>query len=276
MRTSFVKDYAAVPAAAPTRRQELDTVLAPLDDIAARSTNLIRKPLGEFECGGARYRLPHYVYLGPKGGGDALRIGIFAAIHGDEPEGALALSRFVSALEANPDIAKGYALYLYPVCNPTGFEDGTRHARAGGDLNREFWTRSPRPEVRLLEDELTQHRFHGLITLHTDDTSDGLYGFVGCDVLSEFLLEPALASAERFLPRNQQRQIDGFPAANGIINRGYRGMLQSPPGLAERPFEITFETPQKAPQDRQVAAFSAALQTILTEYSQFIAYAQNI
>lgn len=275
MRTSFVKDYATFPAPAPALRN-LDAALAPLDDIAARSTNLIRKPLGEFECSGARYSLPRYVYLGPRGGGDALRIGIFAAIHGDEPEGALALARFVAALEASPDIAKGYALYLYPVCNPTGFEDRTRHARAGGDLNREFWTHSLRPEVRLLEGELNHHGFHGIITLHTDDTSDGMYGFVGCDVLSEFLLEPALASAERFLPRNRRGQIDGFPATNGIINRGYRGMLQSPPGLAQRPFEITFETPQRAPLEQQIEAFSTALQGILSEYRQFIAYAQNI
>jgi hypothetical protein len=45
-----------------------------------------------------------------------------------------------------PEIAKGYALYIYPVCNPTGFEDNTRHARSGKDLNREFWRnlRSPK------------------------------------------------------------------------------------------------------------------------------------
>ena len=46
------------------------------------------------------------------------------------PRRALALTRFVAELENNPEIAKGYALYLYPVCNPTGFEDNTRHARA--------------------------------------------------------------------------------------------------------------------------------------------------
>ncbi|MFA6543941.1 MAG: succinylglutamate desuccinylase/aspartoacylase family protein [Limisphaerales bacterium] len=275
MITTFVKDFALAPAAASVRRS-LDAVLAPLDDIAARSTNLIRKPLGEFESEGRIYSLSRYVYLGPQGGGDTLRIGIVAAIHGDEPEGTLSLARFVAALEANPDIAKGYALFIYPVCNPTGFEDGTRHARSGRDLNREFWNHSTQPEVRHLESEIYLHAFHGIITLHTDDTSDGLYGFVGCDVLSEFLLEPALKSAAGFLPRNHSHQIDGFPAANGIINRGYRGMLQAPPGQSDRPFEITFETPQRAPVDRQVEAFSAALQTILTEYNQFIAYAQNI
>lgn len=106
----------------------------------------------------------------------------------------------------------------------------------------ELAARSPsfiRSSLGEFESEICLHAFHGIITLHSDDTSDGLYGFVSRDVLSEFLLEPALASAERFLPRNQARVIDGFPAANGIINRGYHGMLQAPPGLPQPPFEIT-------------------------------------
>ncbi len=268
-------DLTSAPVLAPTSLP-LDTVLAPLDEIAARSPSFIRKSLGQFESEGRTYSLPRYIYLGPQGGGDVIRLGIFAAIHGDEPAGTLALARFVTALERNPDIAKGYALFIYPVCNPTGFEDGTRHARSGRDLNREFWNHSTQPEVRHLESEIYLHAFHGIITLHTDDTSDGLYGFVSRDVLSEFLLEPALASAERFLPRNLGHVIDGFPATNGIINRGYHGMLQSPPGLPQPPFEITFETPHRAPLEAQLNAFSAALQTILTEYSQFMAFAQNI
>ena len=275
MRTAFEKDFALAPFRQPAR-QSLDTVLAPLDALAARSPNLIRKPLGDFECGGARYALPRYVYLGPKGGGDALCIGIFAAIHGDEPEGALALARFVAAVEASPDIAKGYALYLYPVCNPTGFEDGTRHARAGGDLNREFWTQSPRAEVRLLEGELTQHRFHGIITLHTDDTSDGIYGYAHGPVIAEHLLRPALDAGAAFLPRNDSRVIDGFPAREGVIRAGYEGVLRSPPGVRPRPFEIVLETPQHAPNYLQESALAVALHSILDEYRKFIAYAQNI
>lgn len=275
MTPTLVKDFALAPAVAPLRRS-LDTVLAPLDELAARTPSLIRKSLGEFTCDGRTYSLPRYVYLGAQGGGDVIRLGIFASIHGDEPEGALALVRFITALEREPETAKGYVLFIYPVCNPTGFEDGTRHARTGKDLNREFWNHSEQPEVRHLESEIYLHALHGIITLHTDDTSDGLYGFVSRDVLSEFLLEPALASAERFLPRNQNRVIDGFPATNGIINRGYHGMLQSPPGLPQPPFEITFETPQQAPLAAQLDAFSAALQSILTEYRQFMAYAQNI
>jgi protein MpaA len=253
-----------------------EKLLSHFDEIALNSNYLISKPLPGFESSGQSYRLPRYIFLGPKGGGDTIRIGIFATIHGDEPEGALALGRFVTALEKNPELATGYAIFIYPLCNPTGFEDNTRHSRAGVDLNREFWIESEQPEVRALETEIWTHAFHGIVTLHSDDTSNGIYGFVNGAVLSEHLLEPALRQAEAFLPRNTRRRIDGFPARRGVIYSCYNGVLKSPKGLRQPPFEITFETPQHSPLHLQVEATNAVLQTILTEYRYLMAVAQNI
>jgi hypothetical protein len=244
-----------------------------LEELAEHSHHLISGPPGRVE---ESLPLPRYLYLGPRGGGDVIRLGIFATIHGDEPEGALALTRFATMLERNPEIATGYALFLYPVCNPTGFEDSARHARSGKDLNREFWRNSTEPEVRFLESEICLHAFHGIITLHSDDTSSGLYGYVNGAVLSQHLLEPALLAGEKFLPRNRGGLIDGFPARNGIICESFDGVLRSVPGLEQPPFELTLETPQKAPLHLQVDAFTAALQTLLVEYRYLMAVAQNI
>ncbi len=279
MQTSLL-DHSATPVTPTVKslreRRAVERLLTPLDDLAGRSSHFLSRSLGQFEVGGQTYVLPRYVYLGERGGGDVIRIGIFATIHGDEPEGALALTRFVSELERQPEIAKGYALYLYPVCNPTGFEDNTRHSRSGLDLNREFWKDSHAPEIRYLESEICLHAFDGIITLHSDDTSDGLYGFVSGAVLTENLIEPALREAEIFLPRNRRRIIDGFTARRGVINECYPGVLKSIPGLPKPPFEITLETPQKAALHRQVEAFKAALKTILVEYRYLQAIAQNI
>jgi hypothetical protein len=257
-------------------RRSIARLIAPLDELAERSPNFLSRPFGEFDSDGRRYELPRYVYLGPKGGGETLRLGLFATVHGDEPEGALGLTRFIERLEQTPEIAKGYTLFLYPVCNPTGFEDASRQSRRGRDLNREFWTDSAEPEVGYLETEIWTHAFHGLVMLHSDDTSDGLYGFVNGAVLSEHLLEPALREAARFLPRNTRRRIDGFAARRGIIGQSYPGVLRAVPGMAAPPFEITFETPQRAPLHLQVAAVEAALGTILTEFRYLMAIAQNI
>jgi predicted deacylase len=252
----------------------LERLLAPWDELASRSHHLLGRTEGRRRMESAS--LPRYVYLGERGGGDVLRLGLFATLHGDEPEGALALGRLLTWLERNPDLARGYALFLYPVCNPSGFENGTRHSRSGRDLNRQFWKNSEDPEVRFLESEICLHAFHGIITLHSDDTSDGLYGFVNGAVLSENLLEPALRAAEAFLPRNRGGVIDGFPARNGIIYKCYDGVLRSVPGLEHPPFELTLETPQKAALERQLDAFVVALKTILVEYRHLMAIAQNI
>jgi hypothetical protein len=257
-------------------RRPLERLLSLFDQLAENSDHLLKRPFGNFQSQGQNYQLPRYLYLGPKGGGDIVRLGIFATIHGDEPEGALALTRLVAALEKNPDLAKGYCLFIYPVCNPTGFEDNTRHSRNGKDLNREFWLNSTEPEVRLLETEIWTHAFDGIVTLHADDTSHGLYGYVAGHVLAENLLEPALREAEKFLPRNREISIDGFEAKEGVISQGFPGVLGAPKNMKQPPFEITLETPQKASLHLQAEAFAVALQTILVEYQNLQSIAQNI
>jgi murein peptide amidase A len=264
-----------VEAGVPSPRS-IAELLAPLDELAAKSSNLIPKRGGKFEVAAQTFELPRYLFIGPRSGGDPIRLGLFAGIHGDEPEGVHALLRFVNLLETQPELATGYCLFLYPVCNPTGFEDRTRHSRNGKDLNREFWRRSAEPEVRLIESELVSHAFDGIIALHTDDTSHGFYGFAHGATLTKHLIEPALKAAEEFLPRNSNDVIDGFPARTGIIRKGYQGALSAPPIVRPRPFEIILETPSAPPTYLKEAAFVAALRTILVRYREFIAYAPNL
>jgi len=95
-------------------------------------------------------------------------------------------------------------------------------------------------------------------------------------VLSQYLLEPALRAAEKFLPRNRESEIDGFRAQNGIIYESYNGVLRAVPGLSPPPFELTLETPQTASLYRQIEAINASLQTVLVEFRQLLAIAQNI
>src|SRR5271156_3619101 len=133
--------------------------------------------LGHWSVGADAYSLEQYLFVGPRGGGDYFRVGIFAGMHGDEVAGVLAAIQFLQELEKNPDLARGYELYIYPLCNPSGFEDGTRHSRNGRDLNREFWTGSRDPEVQILERQIRTLRFDGLVSLHADGDSEGLYAF---------------------------------------------------------------------------------------------------
>ncbi|HUB66375.1 MAG TPA: M14 family metallocarboxypeptidase [Candidatus Methylacidiphilales bacterium] len=232
--------------------------------------------LGAWEVGTDSYSLEQFLFVGPRGGGDYLRVGIFAGVHGDEEAGIFAAVRFLQELARNPGLARGYEVYVYPLCNPTGFEDGTRHARSGRDLNREFWRGSREPEVWLLEKQLRILRFDGLISLHADSESDGLYAFALGAQVTQHVVEPALRAAEKILPRNCDPMIDNFTARNGLIRKGYPGMLGTAPELRPRPFEIVFETPQQAGLEAQIEANLVFLRHALEQYQQLLALGQDL
>jgi hypothetical protein len=257
-------------------RRSIADFLAPLDRIAFQSSNIVVNHDVRFKIGSQTYELPRYLFVGPSGGDAPVHVGIFAGIHGDEPEGSHAIVQFIRLLEARPELATGYCLSFYPLCNPTGFEDGTRFSRRGKDLNREFWRNSAEPEVRVLQAELVSRSFQGIISLHTDDTSDGFYGIVRGATLTKHLIEPALRAAEQLLPRDERPVIDGFAARHGVIYDTFEGILSAPPKVRPHPFEIILETPQSPPAYLKEAAFVAALQSILAEYQKFIAYAPNL
>jgi len=232
--------------------------------------------LGSFVADGREYALPRFTFHGPRRSTDPLRVGVFALIHGDEPAGCLGLQRLLETLVATPALAEGYELLLYPLCNPTGFEDGTRFNRAGFDLNREFWRGSPLPEIQLLEAELRTQRIDGIIALHADDTSDGVYGYAHGRTLNEQLLAPALRASTGALPLDTRSRIDGFAASEGIIADCFEGILAPPPGQRPRPFEIILETPARAPLPLQADAVCSALVSVLAEYRGFIAHGQYL
>jgi len=252
-------------------------ILSGLHELASASPALIYSPLASVPMGDEILSFPRFIFNGAKGGGDRVRFGLFAGIHGDEPAGVTALCRLAERLIERPELGEGYRLILYPACNPSGLIAGTRLSRTGKDLNREFWKDSEEIEVRLLENEIRSEKFHGLISLHADDTSDGMYGFVRGAVLSKGLLEPALKAAETVLPRNRNAIIDGFPAEEGIISECYEGILTSPPELPQpAPFEIILETPRAAPEAEQVEALVRALGSILSEYQKLLSFAANL
>jgi protein MpaA len=247
-------------------RKNFREVLAPLQK--TRSPWLTAS-LGSWEVGTDRYSLEQYLFVGPRGGRDYFRVGIFAGIHGDEEAGILAAVRFLQELGRNPELARGYEIYIYPLCNPSGYEDGTRHSRSGHDLNREFWLGSRQPEIELLERQIRTLRFDGLISLHADNDSPGLYAFALGAQVTQHVVEPAL-------PRNLDATIDNFTARNGLIRKGYPGMLCAAPEASPRPFEIVFETPHQADLEAQVEANLLFLRHALEQYQQLQAVGQDL
>ncbi len=260
----------------PRERRRIDDLLKVVPGQAEREGNLFSSELRPFVRCGDEYRIPKFVFMGPPGGDSYARVGLFGGIHGDEEAGSIALAELLRRLHEEPAIALGLELIVYPVCNPTGYEDNTRWSRSGADLNREFWLGSREPEVALIEEQLEGLRFDGIISLHADDTSNGVYGYAGGDVLTRNLLEPALVAAEAHLPRNRTSPIDGWNAQEGIIEDFFDGVLSAPPGQSPRPFEIILETPQLTDIRAQVDAHLAALLAIFRASRTLRAHGANI
>src|SRR5208283_4501935 len=128
-----------LPPAAAITPPKLSQLRAAFLALTGSSCRLAAAEAGLFDAGDRRYTIPRFSFSGPPTSGPQKRIGLFALVHGDEPAGAYALLKLLQTLVHQPDLAAGYDLISYPVCNPTGFEDDTRYNRAGFDLNREFW-----------------------------------------------------------------------------------------------------------------------------------------
>jgi murein peptide amidase A len=257
-------------------RRSLRTLLRPLDELARGSKHLFAAHLNYGDSLTLVHGLPRYLFAGPGQQGSYLRVGLFAGVHGDEESGVIAAVELLERLHEDPERVRGYELFVYPVSNPWGYVEGSRWTRTGLDLNRQFWTGSKALEVQVLERQLRKLNFDGIIALHSDDTSEGLYGFVKGHELTRYVLEPALDEAGRILPRNFDKSIDNFEANNGIIEQGYDGILSAPPEQRPRPFEIVFETPHHAPLEKQVEAQVVAVETILERFKVMISQAQNI
>jgi protein MpaA len=245
---------------------KLRSLLLPLLLEVAVSPYLIADSIGMWRVDQERFWLPRFIFQRTQQTKRRIKVGIFAGIHGDEPEAVLGLVDLVRGLNARPEVARDYHLFIYPLCNPGGLVDGTRCSPSGADLNREFWQNSAEPEVQLLETELRRQQFDGIISLHTDDTSDGIYGFARRSAEKHDLLHDALEAAQHALPRCRSKLIDGFAATNAIIRTCYVGVLSAPAEQQPQPWEIILETPQHAPLHLQRQAFVLAIAMILGRY----------
>jgi hypothetical protein len=246
--------------------------------LADNSDSLIAGSVGEFEVGGKLFHIPRFIFMGPKGGGDTVRLGIFAAIHGNEPEGTQAIVALLQDLDKHPSTAKGYHIYAYPICNPAGFEAATRQNARGQDLARHFWRGSDQPEVYYLERELGVHRFAGVISLHTchRHTTRHFFGRIRSSLLNAALVQPALEAAHQFIVTDSRGSREDAAPNRDALESTPADFLTRTGELNPVPFEIHLEIPSLAPGLFQIQGTAGALKVILDSYRTLLATQQNI
>jgi protein MpaA len=173
---------------------------------------------GSFVWDGKRYTIPRFVFQGPSAGQPPMRLGLFALLRGNEAAGALGLERLLSRLTAEPILAAGYELVVYPLCNPTGYEDDTPHNRHGHDLSREFWQGSSEPELRILEREVNRQNFDGIVALQ-----NGSGGLV--NITPDWLQAPLRLVCEVPMAGPMTQQVEAISCALQSLLKDCRDLI---------------------------------------------------
>jgi protein MpaA len=246
------------------------------DDLQEKSAAISHLRLGRFDAGEFPFALQKTILFGPREDQERRVIAVFAGLHGDEPAGTLACQLLIKRFKKDPNILRDCELHLYPACNPWGILFNQRTNANGADLNRIFWTDSKEPEIQILEAELSRMSFDGIISLHADSDSYGLYGYTQGRQINRDLLHPALLEAARWFPVNLTSQIDGFHASGGMIDDCFSGVLRPPESSRGHPFEIIFETPGRAPRLEQAYAGAAAVMAIIKQHRRFLSLGWGI
>ncbi len=206
-------------AAAEVKAAPARTVL---DELAETSPHVWRGSLATFRRDDRDWEMPAYRFLGPKLDAPALRLAVFAGIAGDELEGIMGVTAFVTRLAANPALATGINLHLYPNCNPTGLDRQQRDTSAGLDLARQLWSGSRDAEAAHLTREIRRRRFHGWVTLHSHRRPDTFLVEAGADPASQALaddLSPAINTRLPAVVVNRSGSRCGFlrpPGGRGL------------------------------------------------------------
>jgi murein peptide amidase A len=251
-------------------------LLKPLLDLAENSDHLIGGSVGEILVGHNAFQIPRFIFMGPTGGGDTIRLGIFAGFHGGDPEGVEALVAFLEELEVAPQVARGCHIYAYPICNPTGFAARTRSNADGKDLAGQFWSGSSQPEVYYLEREMGVLHFHGVISLEAINDSGGFLVNTKSAVLSRALTQPAIQATRRFLPGSISQKESHTGLSDALPNSSMPDFLTVTDELDPAPFELHIGIPKNAPRPSQIHGTIGALKSILDSYHSLLAIGQNL
>lgn len=218
----------------------------------------------------AQLRTPHsLVAPKPPAKAEPLRIYISTGIHGDEPAGPLAALRL---LRENrwPQNAE---IFLLPCLNPTGFTRNSRENFQGVDLNRDYLepkTDEIRAHIAWFE---KQSPFDISLCLHEDWESAGFYVYeLNPDARPSFA-QAIVNAVSAVCPIDLSPEIEGRPAAGGIINPNLDPRTR--PQWPEAFYLISYKTRQsytlEAPSDfplvTRVDALVAGVNAVLAGFA---------
>jgi len=224
--------------------------------------------------GGCDFEIPRFMLLGQRGGGEAIRVALFAGIedHGSL-DGVAAISRLLVEAAIQPALARDYAIFAYPLVNVFEYRRPVSPVEA---FDRRFSGDRADGDVRFFRGELRKWRFNAILTLKTEPQAGSFRATVRSELLGEEVVRPALERVARMAPVNS-RPIKVRPGDMRARLGDYSdGRLTPPPDLRPYPLEVEIFAPGGIAADLRIRGLFVAAHEILVNYRRVLAHATGI
>jgi len=224
--------------------------------------------------GGCDFNIPKFMLLGARGGGQPIRIALFAGVedHG-AVDGMAAISRLLIDGQLNPALVQDYAIFAYPLVNVFEYRSPRLQIES---FDRRFANERLDGDVRFFRTELRKWHFDGMLTLRTDPRAESFRATVRSQLLAKEVIQPAFDVVKRVVPVSS-RPVKVRPSDMRARLADYaEGRLTPPPEIRPYPFEVELFAPGAAPQELRIRSLFAAVHEILVNYRTMLSHAPNI
>lgn len=265
-------DHVPAPATTPEPSRTIEEILAPLHAKATVSSSLVasRYP---FDIRGVAAEVSKFLLLGQRGGGQPIRLGVFAGFEAGNYEIVEVLSHLLLQLQLSPSLSRDFALIAYPVVNVPGFQPEKTPL---ADFETRFARDSADADIQFFKSELNKWRFDGLLSLRSDSSAKGVHATVRSEIIARDVVEPALAAAAIALPLATQ-SVRVRPSDRYARTADYaHGRLSPPADVRPYPFEIELFVPRGPVTEQLLDGLFVAFTEILRHYRGLIAHGQDL
>jgi predicted deacylase len=191
---------------------------------------------------------------------------ILSGMHGDEPFAATTLIKWLK----QPILFTDFNFYIFPVCNPFGYEKAIRDNGHRQDTNNDadFVKDSPVPELAILYDQYP-HTADLILDIHGDTGKDSVYAYEHKSDNLPSIAEKALVENDLLLPYLKTKTIYKLPLNKGVITPpkydiGIEGFMEKL-GVT---YTITLELPGKFDGQKRAEGGVAIINSILKNFKE--------
>lgn len=188
--------------------------------------------------------------------------------HGDEQFAVHTLMKWVQKF--NPVDYPDFNIYIYPICNPYGYETGSRDNGARQDTNndKKFFKNSNVQELSILFDAFPVN-VDLILDIHGDTGKEEIYMYEHKAENLQSIAEKVLIENNNLIPFIKAKTIYKVPVTNGVIipppfDIGVEGAMER---LGVE-YTMTLELPGKFDGQKRMIGGIAIINSILRNFKE--------